>query len=127
MQDNGRMLRKVEIATKTGLSRQTIRKHLKEYYSYPQYLIEMKQFRFMSLKILAKVFKFAVNQVIKAAKLYFDNVGGVNSQHKNEILIRQQNNYIQINGTVLSQNSIKHLSPARLNQVETRLKTVLPQ
>jgi hypothetical protein len=36
-------------------------------------------------------------------------------------------NYIQINGRVLSQETIKHLNAEQLDTIETILKTALPQ
>jgi predicted transcriptional regulator len=128
MQENGRMPSKTEIANKIDLSRQTVHKHLKEYANHPEYLEQIEQFRFMTSKVLAKVFQFAVNGDIGAAKLYFNIVGFMNNgQHSNNTLIQNQNNYIQINGTVLSQETIKHLNPEQLNTIETILKTALPQ
>lgn len=127
IQECGRMPTKTEIATKTELSRQTIHKHLKEYTSHPQYLGQFEQFRFMTSKVLAKVFQFAVNGDTGAAKLYFNVMGFMNNwQTKNKPLIQNQNNYIQINGTVLSQETIKHLNPEQLKTIETILKTAIP-
>jgi len=127
MQEYGRMPTKTEIATKTELSRQTIHKHLKEYTNHPQYLGQIEQFRFMTSKVLAKVFQFAVNGDTGAAKLYFNVMGFMNNgQPPNNTLIQNQNNYIQINGTVLSQETVKHLNPEQLNTIETILKTALP-
>lgn len=127
MQEYGRMPTKTEIATKTELSRQTIHKHLKEYMSHPQYLQQIEQFRFMTTKVLARVFQFAVNGDIGAAKLYFNVIGNLNGQLSNNTLIQNQNNYIQINGMVLSQETIKRLNPEQLNNIETILKAALPQ
>lgn len=128
MQEYGRMPTKTEIATKTELSRQTVHKHLKEYATHPQFLGQMEQFRFMTSKVLAKVFQFAVNGDTAAAKLYFNVMGFMNNgQTPNNTLIQNQNNYIQINGTVLSQETIKHLNPEQLNTIETILKTALPE
>jgi hypothetical protein len=127
MQENGRMPSKVELANKTGLSRPTIDKHLKEYSSNPLYIQEVEQFKFMTAKVLAKVFKFAVNGDIRACKLYLEFMGNANGQPSNNTLIQNQNNYIQINGRVLSQETIKHLNPEQLNTIETILKTALPQ
>lgn len=128
MQEYGRMPTKTEIATKTELSRQTVHKHLKEYTNHPQYLGQIEQFRFMTSKVLAKVFQFAVNGDTRAAKLYFNVMGFMNNgQAPNNTLIQNQNNYIQINGTVLSQETIKHLNPEQLNTIETILKAALPQ
>jgi hypothetical protein len=128
MKEYGRMPTKTEIANKTELSRQTVHKHLKEYASTPQYLGQIEQFRFMTSKVLAKVFQFAVNGDTGAAKLYFNVMGFMNNgQAPKNTLIQNQNNYIQINGTVLSQETIKRLNPEQLNTIETILKTALPQ
>lgn len=127
MQDCGRMPTKTEIATKTELSRQTVHKHLKEYINNPLYIQEVEQFRFMTSKVLAKVFKFAVNGDMGAAKLYFNVMGNLSGQPSNNTLIQTQNNYIQINGTVLSQDNIKRLNPEQLEQMEAIIKTAIPQ
>jgi len=129
IQEYGRMPSKSEIAIKTELSRQTVHKHLKEYMSHPQYLEQIEQFKFMTSKVLAKVFQFAVNGDTGAAKLYFNVIGFMNNGQSpnNNTLIQNQNNYIQINGTVLSQEAIKNLNPEQLNMIETILKTALPQ
>jgi hypothetical protein len=126
MQEYGRMPTKTEIATKTELSRQTIHKHLKEFTSHPQYLEEIEQFRFMTSKVLARVFQFAVTGDTGAAKLYFSVMGyNNNGQAPNNALIKNQNNYIQINGKMLSQETVKQLNPEQLNIIETILKTAL--
>lgn len=127
IQESGRMPSKTEIATKTELSRQTIHKHFNEYKTHPQYLGQIEQFSFLSSKVLAKVFQFAINGDIGAAKLYFNVMGFMKEQVQNNTLIQNQNNYIQINGTVLNQDVIKNLNAEQLNSIETILKTALPQ
>lgn len=126
MQELGRMPSKNEIANKAELSRQTVYKHMKDYACHPQYFLQMDQFRFMGAKVLARVFHFAVEGDMRAAKLYFDLIG-MNGQNANNTLIQNQNNYIQINGVVLSQENIKRLNPEQLNTIETILKTALPE
>lgn len=115
------------IAEKTGLSRQTIHKHIKEYRNHPHYVTGVEQFQFMAAKVLAKVYKFAVNGDIRAAKLYFDMVGNIGGQSGSGTLIQQQNNFIQINGTVLSQESVKQLNPEQLAQIEGILKLAITE
>ncbi len=123
IQQYERMPAKTEIAEKTELSRQTIHKHLKEYINHPQYLGQIEQFKFLTSKVLARVFHFAVNGDIQAAKLYFNLMGFINNgQTPNNTLIQNQNNYIQINGTVLSQETIKQLTTEQLNVIESILK-----
>ena len=128
IQESGYMPSKTQIAFKTELSRQTVHKHFKENKIHPEYIEQIEQFKFMTSKVLAKVFQFAVNGDMAAAKLYFNAIGFMNNgQTANSTLIKNQNNYIQINGTVLSQETIKHLNPEQLNTIETILKTALPQ
>ncbi len=127
MQEYGRMPSKTEIALKIQLSRQTVHKHLKEYISNPLYLEQEERFRFMADKVLAKVFTFAVNGDMQAAKLYFNVIGTLNQNKTTggNTMIQNQNNYIQINGTILSQDNIKQLNPEQLNSIESILKTAL--
>lgn len=124
-QEYGRFPSKTEIANKTELTRQTIHKHLKEFISHPQYIEQQEQYRFMASKVLAKVFYFAVNGDMKAARLYFDVIGKFNDlQSSNNTFIQNQNNYIQINGMVLSQEKIKQLKPEQLEAIEAIFKTL---
>ena len=124
MQDYGAMPTKNDLAEQTGLSRQTISKHMKEYRAHPQYLLEMEQFKFMAPKVLAKVFKFAVNGDMRAAKLYFEMVGALGKQQPSTV-IQEQNNYIQVNNTVLSQETIKLLNAEQLEKIEEMVKGVM--
>lgn len=127
MQDYGRMPSKTELAKETGLSRQTIHKHLNDYTTHPLYAGQLEQFRFMTNKVLARVFKYAVNGDVSAAKLFLTMMTPATPKQSGNTLIQTQNNYIQINGTVLSQEALQQLSPEQLNNLEAMLKTALPQ
>jgi len=117
-----------EIAIKAELSRQTIHKHLNDYANHPQYLEQVEQFRFMIPKVLSRVFHYAVNGDVGAAKLYFNVMGMLNNgKPSNRFIQNQQNNFIQINSMTISQETIKHLKPSQLNTIESILKTALPQ
>ncbi len=124
----GTMPPKNRIAADTGLSRQTIHKHFKEYATHPFYVEQMQQFKFMNNRVLAKVLKIAVEGKgdVKAARLYLEVIGCLGNQCPSGTSINTQNNYIQINGTVLSQETIKHLDQGQLNAIESILKTTLP-
>lgn len=124
MQQYGRMPSKTELAEETKLSRTTIHKHLKDFASHPIYLEQMEQFRFMTSKVLTRVFTFAVNGDVLAAKLFFNVVGNLNNAPRQKsTLIQNQNNYIQINGMVLSQEAIEQLSPEQIKSIENVLNT----
>jgi len=113
----GAMPPKFAIARETGLSRQTVAKHLADYRAHPQYHAEMEQFKYLAPNILAGVCKRACNGDAKAARLYFEMVGALNQQQPSTV-INEQNNYIQINNTILSQENLKQLSKEQLNQIE---------
>ena len=63
MKKYGRMPIKAELAEETGLSRQTIHKHLKDYRQHPLYQNQLEKFGLMAEKVLARVFDFAVNVI----------------------------------------------------------------
>lgn len=125
--DYGKMPNKNQIASDSGLSRQTVYKHLNGYAEHPLYAEQLTQFKFMADRVLAKVIKLAGQGDVKAARLYFDVMGYLVRETSSNTLIQTQNNYIQINGTVLRQESIKRLNPEQLNAIEAILKTALPQ
>lgn len=79
----------------------------------------------MAPKLMAKVYKFAVRGDIRAARLYLETVGNTNKRQGNTV-VNSQNNYIQINNTILSQENLKRLSAEQLNQIESVVTMVLP-
>jgi hypothetical protein len=52
-------------------------------------------------------------------------MGCLNGQAQAGTFIQNQNNFIQINGTVLSQETVKQLSPEQLSSIENILKSTL--
>lgn len=127
MSETGRMPSKHDIAFESGLSRQTVNKHLKEYSEHPLYSEQLQQFKFMADKVLAGVFVAAKGGDTKAARLYFDMIGMGKQPGTNSTSIQNQNNYIQINGQVLSQDSIMKLSVEQRNQIEGILNLLPPE
>lgn len=120
----GIMPTKNEIAEATGLSRTTIYKHLKGFAEHPIYAEQMDQFKIMSRKILAGVMKQAEKGDNKAARLFFEVMGNLNNSHGKGTQINNQNNFIQINGTVLSQDTIAKLLPEQLTQIENLINSI---
>ena len=118
---HGFMPTQTEIAGYTGLSRQTVAKHLKEYKTQPEFIQQAQQFTFMAPQLLANVYKFALDGDIRAARLYFEIIGAKTTQPQNT-LPSAQNNYIQINNTILSQQNLASLTAEQLNQIEGIIK-----
>lgn len=127
MEDYGKMPTKNQIAEESGLSRQTISKHLKNYQTNPLYAEEMQKFKFMADRVLSKVYKIAIScGDVKAARLYLEVLGYLGNQSGINTTINTQNNYLQINQTKINQETIKHLTADQLIQIEGILKAVLP-
>jgi hypothetical protein len=118
MQQYGSMPPKSVIAEQTGLSRPTVAKHFEAYKKQPEFAAQKEQFQFMAPQVLANVFKQALKGDIKAARLYFELVGATNPRANNKVA-PAQNNYIQINNTILSQDNLKQLTAEQLNQIES--------
>lgn len=132
IKEHGRMPSKSEIAYKTGISRQTIYKHLKDYKNNPYYTEFQQQFNIMSSKVMTTVFQYAINGDMRAAKLYLETIGALkntssgynNGNINNNTLIQNQNNFIQIGAAILNQDIIKQMSPEQVNTIEGILKTI---
>lgn len=120
--EHNRMPTQTEISKKAELSRQTINKHLKDFQKHPCYLDQVNELRLLGNNLAAKVYNLACGGDVSAAKLFFNLIGSLN---KNSDTIKNQNNFIQINGTVLSQDAIKELNPEQLNTIESILKNAL--
>lgn len=124
----GFMPTQTEIAEHTGLSRQTVSKHLKEYKKQPEFIQQAQQFAFMAPHLLANVYKLTLNGDVRAARLYFEVIGAKTTRPQNNIhssathLSGTQHNYIQINNTILSQENLARLTTEQLNQIEGIIK-----
>lgn len=121
MKEYNRMPNTLELAQATGLSRQTIHNHLTEFQSNPFYEEHMEQFKIMIPVLLSRLYKMAVGGDVKAAKLYFSAVGGFDNTIETS-KPKTQNNYIQINNTVLSQEQVSSLTEEQIEQLERILK-----
>lgn len=118
MQEKRRMPSVTEIARETDLSRQTVYKHLKEYKTSPIYLEQMQKFEFMTHKVLTNLFIYAVNGDVAAAKAYLSAVGMNGQGQGGSTLIQQQNNFVQINGMIIKQETIQQLNETQVQEIE---------
>lgn len=125
MKEYNRMPSCTEISVETGLSRSTVNKHLKKFRETDIYQEQTEQFLFMVDSLLARLYKFACQGDMRAAKLFLD-LAGSKKNIRGATLIENQNNFIQINGVEISQETIKHLNTEQLSTIENILKTAIP-
>lgn len=109
-----------EIALKTGLSRVSVAKHLKEGFKSDGYTEEMEAYKIMTPKVLNAMYKLALEQNnLKAMKSFLDyfkdNSSGLTK-------INQQTNYLQINNTRIDEITVKELPEAARLQIENIIK-----
>jgi AraC-like DNA-binding protein len=110
----GRMPMKIDLAQRVGLSRQTLHKHLKEYNENILYSDHMETFRFMTEKLIAKMFQFAIRGDVKAGRLYFEMIG-----HRRSMpAYYNQNNYIQVKNLIISEEKLNELTQDQLDKLE---------
>ena len=102
------------IAQSTGLSRETVYKHLKTYAENPGEQSTLDTFSVMTEHVIARVLKAAMQGDLNAARLFLDNMKGLNGPKQ----VNQQNNYVQINKTIINQQVIQQLKPEQLNRLE---------
>ena len=116
---------KATIAEVTGLSRQTVHKHLQGLANQPTNTLQNELYGVMKHALLNKVLERAMDGDIAAAKLYLQTMKEENTRTSKDITIHKQNNYLQINGTTLNQQTIQQLKPEQLQQIEKVIKRSL--
>jgi hypothetical protein len=103
------------LAAKCGLSRKTVREHLRNFSISETWDEEKQALHMLKHNVMGAMAKAAVKGNVKAAKLYLDNI---NETPSGETTINNQNNHIQINKTVINQQIIQQLKPEQLQQIE---------
>ena len=123
----GSMPNKSQVAKETGLSRKTVHKHMETITTSPLAKEQKEIFSLMTSNVISKVMQSALNGDTGAAKLYLNTIDKANGPAGKDIVINNQNNYIQINNTVLNQQVIQKLKPEQLQKIEDIIKASLEQ
>jgi hypothetical protein len=115
-----------DIGLGTGLSRVTIQKHLKERRSDEHHNEQTEMLKGMTHSVLAHLYRIGVeDRNVKALNSFLNHFSPARSSQPTQS--NTQNNYIQINGMILSQENIKQLNPEQLQTIEGILKATLIQ
>lgn len=124
--DHGFMPANTQISQVTGLSRQTVDKHLKEREFSIIQDEELQKFKAMNSHALTALYRIGIsNKDVKALKAYIDLTKDI-MQPSGGCRITN-NNYIQFNSITLSQENIKRLKPEHILQIEGILMEALPK
>ena len=120
----GTMPTKSHLVKETGLSKPTVYKHIQAIKTSPIITEQNELFGLMTKQVLGKLLQTALRGDVAAAKLYLNTVSKQYPGTGNDVVINTQNN-IQINRTVLNQQTIEQLNPEQLQQIEEIIKRSL--
>ncbi len=120
IQKYGTMPTRTQLAEETGISRKSIQHHIKEYEKNANYLAQKEQYKFMGNQLLTAMLRKGLGGDVGAAKLVFNIITPKTETPAtgSRTLVQNQNNYIQINNTVLNQEKLNQLTPAQLTAIE---------
>jgi hypothetical protein len=122
LRQNNRMPSRNELCKLTGLSRVTVHKHLKDFHLTAFYVDRIQQYKLLAAELVDRLFIFACNGDMSAAKLYLQAVGGLPAAEKETVIKNQQNNFVQINGMVITEEQFKRLPQDLIGKIEEILK-----
>jgi YesN/AraC family two-component response regulator len=104
------------IANETGLSRQTIHKHLSAGIGNTFHQERLKTFEYLSSSIFSKLYKLAIQGNVTACRIYLENIYKPTQTPAQNI--KQQNNFLQINNTRIDEIVINELPEGARQQIE---------
>jgi hypothetical protein len=119
--DVGRFPTRVEISNRSNLSKQTVNKHLKTYFNSDLYNEKKEEFIILREAVLANVFALAMDGDTKASKVFLDATNQFTEAPK---VKNQQNNFIQINGLTITQETLQQLPAGKITQLQKILSAV---
>jgi hypothetical protein len=111
-----------EIHQRSGLSRVTINKHLKEGLSSTMQRSELDKYKMMTGNVLNRLYKIGINDNnLQALKIYLDYF-----KHSSSMQTIKQTNYLQINNTRIDEVTVNQLPEDAILQIESIIKTSIP-
>ena len=114
MVETGTIPSVIELSELSGLSRQTVNKHMKEYKTSNIYKEDQYKFEMLAGSVLAVVFKMAMRQDLKACKLFLEYTKQTTPSKVGTYIDKQQNNF----NTILNPNVIESLTPQQIIDIE---------
>ena len=124
MNENARMPSYTELAVATGLSRQTISQHFREFAWQPMHLAEIEQLKSLAPQLLTVVANEAMNGNIKASKLFFKLVEEI-CPAPDDNNPAQMNNYMLVNGIMIDQPLMDKIGYEKRQAIEDVFKNYL--
>ena len=103
------------LAATCNLNRKTVREHMRNFKMSEVWEEKKEVLSILSQDVMGAMAKAALKGDVKAAKLFLENT---KEPQTGKATINNQNNYVQINKTVINQQIIQQLKPEQLKQIE---------
>ena len=116
VKETGKLPTTADIAADAKLTRTTVKKHLATYNSSPNLSDQTNGIGMMLPRVMGGVLRQALHGDLKAAKIYMD--AATKQTGTPTATVINQNNYIQINNTIINQQLIEQLKPEQLKKIE---------
>lgn len=111
------------LSQQTCYSSSTVERHLREFNDSKEFAQSDALHQLAKTDIMAVIIKQARAGDMKAAKLYFQAMGDIQTTRPAPVY---NNNYIQINNSILSQSVLSQLPPEALRQLEIVIRQYVP-
>jgi hypothetical protein len=122
LQEQEIMPTRAVLAAKTGYTRQTISKHLKAFREHSVQGMDAGIGMLLKSRVTEKMLVMALKGDVRAAKVYLEAVSRRPAPEK-KAGVKMQNNFIRINGLVISEERLSRLRPEQLSLLEELLGT----
>ena len=116
VKETGKMPTTADIASGAKLSRTCVKRHLASYNNSPNLSDQNNGIGMMLPSVMGGVLRQALHGDLKAAKIYMD--AATKQTGTPAATVINQNNYIQINNTIINQQLIEQLKPEQLKKIE---------
>jgi hypothetical protein len=125
--DNGRPPGKAEIAKRSGLSRQTVDKHMEHISLSQEPILDAGYLPLITNRIITTMMTAALKGNLRAAKMYLELVSKTNQPAQQNTVINNHLNFIQLNNTQVTQETIQKLSPYQIALIEDIINNRIPK
>ena len=112
--NNGSIPSVTALSESTGLSRQTVNKHMKEFKEERIYKEQQEQFEILLSSVYSVVFKLALRGDLRACKLALSHFGQNDIKSPHTYIDKQQNNFY----SMFTPEIIEKLTPEQIIEIE---------
>jgi hypothetical protein len=125
---NGRTPTSTYIAEQTGISRQTVRRHIRDFAMQPHYREHTGMFKYMTTDLLAHLYAQAIRGDVRATRLYMELVGVLkHNELVEDSFLNERPKLLQFDGVDLTQELFDDLGPVLQDKLSDAIRECLEE